>query len=140
MNKLSAKKGFTLVELLIVIVIIGILAGVVLAVINPAATRGKANASVMRANLDKLCLAMLSCTSTTSSATLCNEFTEISAFSNAPPTGAAFTIGPAADLITVSAGFTNHLGATCEYRCDHNVSSGISGSISAVSAATCYNL
>ena len=55
------KEGFTLIELLIVISIIGILAGVILAVINPVKQRQKANEAVGVANLTKACLAVKSC-------------------------------------------------------------------------------
>ncbi|MFH1955763.1 MAG: type II secretion system protein, partial [Patescibacteria group bacterium] len=51
------KSGFTLIELLIVIAIIGILAGVLIAVINPAQQRLKANQAVMRSSVSKACLA-----------------------------------------------------------------------------------
>ena len=55
------QKGFTLIELLIVIVILGILSGVLLSVINPARQQQKANETVMRSNMDKLKMALLSC-------------------------------------------------------------------------------
>ncbi len=57
-NKSSA---FTLIELLIVIVIIGILAGVVLAVINPAAQIQRSNQTSARGVIVKACLAYNSC-------------------------------------------------------------------------------
>lgn len=46
--------GFTLVELLIVIVIIGILAGVTISVIDPIAQQNKAKDAVTRATMDKI--------------------------------------------------------------------------------------
>ncbi len=49
--RFSLKSGFTLIELLIVIAIIGILAGVVLTVLNPAHFRAKARDSVRREDL-----------------------------------------------------------------------------------------
>ncbi|OGC68693.1 hypothetical protein A2415_01935 [candidate division WWE3 bacterium RIFOXYC1_FULL_39_7] len=48
--------GFTLVELLIVIVIIGILAGVVIGVLNPIQQQNRARDASTRAQLDKLAL------------------------------------------------------------------------------------
>ncbi len=57
-NKSSA---FTLIELLIVIVIIGILAGVVLAVINPANQIKRSNQTSARGVISKACLAVNSC-------------------------------------------------------------------------------
>jgi len=53
--------GFTLIELLIVIAIIGILAGIVIAVINPTRQRTKANEAVLRANVAKMCQAWAAC-------------------------------------------------------------------------------
>ncbi len=60
-SRLRAASGFTLIELLLVNVIIGILSGVLIAVINPVQTRRRANESVLRSNLDKICLAMQAC-------------------------------------------------------------------------------
>ena len=57
----NKKAAFTLIELLIVIVIIGILAGVVLAVINPAQQITRAKQSVIRGAIVKACLAHKSC-------------------------------------------------------------------------------
>ena len=57
-NRFSSNLGFTLIELLIVIVIIGILAGVLLAVIDPAAQQNRARDANVRADLNKLGLAI----------------------------------------------------------------------------------
>lgn len=51
-----SQKGFTLVELLIVIVIIGILAGVVIGVLNPVQQQNRARDAGLRAHLDKMAL------------------------------------------------------------------------------------
>lgn len=51
-----SQKGFTLVELLIVIVIIGILAGVVIGVLNPIQQQNRARDAGIRAQLDKIAL------------------------------------------------------------------------------------
>ena len=59
----KGKNAFTLIELLIVIAIIAILAGVVLAVINPAQQRKRSNQAVARGNIVKACLAYNSCVS-----------------------------------------------------------------------------
>ncbi len=48
------KQGFTLIELLIVISIIGILAGVVISVIDPNAKKHEAQDAVKRSTLEKL--------------------------------------------------------------------------------------
>ena len=57
----AQKSSFTLIELLIVIVIIGILAGVVLSVLNPAKAQRKASEAVLKSTTEKLCLSMFSC-------------------------------------------------------------------------------
>lgn len=49
-------KGFTLVELLIVVVVVGILAGVVLVVLNPSKQQNVAKEATSRSNLEKLVL------------------------------------------------------------------------------------
>jgi prepilin-type N-terminal cleavage/methylation domain-containing protein len=64
--------GFTLIELLIVIVIIGILAGVLLTVIDPARQQRKAKETVLRATVEKGCLALHSCGSTTTDSNNCD--------------------------------------------------------------------
>lgn len=51
-----SQSGFTLVELLIVIVIIGILAGVVIGVLNPIQQQARARDGSTRAQLDKMAL------------------------------------------------------------------------------------
>lgn len=54
MFKLSTQKGFTLIEILIVVTIIGVLTGVVISVINPAKSRAKAEDSVRHTTIEKL--------------------------------------------------------------------------------------
>jgi prepilin-type N-terminal cleavage/methylation domain-containing protein len=141
---MNMRKGFTLIELLIVIVIIGILAGVVLTVINPAQQRDKANIAVARANLDKVCLAMLACGSTSSSAASCVGYDAIGA---TDPTGT-----PA--MATYTAPFVNGVGEleasvsvdlsgtapNCVYRCTHDVANGDSTAVTADVPAECYNI
>lgn len=145
------RKGFTLIELLIVIVIIGILAGVVLAVMNPAEQRRKAAVSVMRANLDKMCLAMSACASTVTSAASCDTAAEIgitvdgsgNPTMNGVPVGAAYTIGASGQELTATATGTNlGTGGTvdCIYTCTHDVDTGESTPITADNPANCFNL
>jgi len=49
-----SQKGFTLIELLIVIAIIGILASVLIAVINPAKQQAKAKDAVIKSTMAKI--------------------------------------------------------------------------------------
>ncbi len=55
-NLTTFQAGFTLVELLIVIVIIGILAGVVISVLNPIQQQRRARDGAVKAQLDKMAL------------------------------------------------------------------------------------
>ncbi|KKU30604.1 MAG: hypothetical protein UX44_C0018G0001, partial [candidate division WWE3 bacterium GW2011_GWA1_46_21] len=57
MNLPPKEKGFTLIELLIAIVIIGVLAGVLIAIINPTAQRNKAADAGVKAAMNKVALA-----------------------------------------------------------------------------------
>ena len=54
----NKSRGFTLIELLIVISIIGILAAVLIAVINPVAQQNKARDAGLKASLNKIGLAI----------------------------------------------------------------------------------
>jgi prepilin-type N-terminal cleavage/methylation domain-containing protein len=106
MNKLRKKvtllPGFTLIELLIVIVIIGILAGVLLTVIDPARQQKKARETVLRSTVEKGCLALHACGSTTASAIGCDSAPEIGIINpNGTPDTATYT------LTNVSGGTTN---------------------------------
>jgi prepilin-type N-terminal cleavage/methylation domain-containing protein len=58
MRKSYSQKGFTLVELLIVIVIIGILAGVLIAVVNPIEQQNKARDATVKAAMNKIALSI----------------------------------------------------------------------------------
>lgn len=87
-QKHKFSNAFTLIELLIVI--IGILAGVVLVVLNPAKQQRKSAESVLSANTNKLCLALSSCAATTATAASCGSATfatTLSSLGAANPTG-----------------------------------------------------
>lgn len=69
--------GFTLIELMVVIVILTILAGTVLTVLNPGRMSDKAKEGVIKANTDKMAQAMMACAgSTTDPYNRCDEETE----------------------------------------------------------------
>ncbi|MFH1896217.1 MAG: type II secretion system protein [bacterium] len=95
-NKQGAIGGFTLIELLIVIAVIGILAAVLISVLNPAQQRTKANEAVLRSTVGKICLAWGSClsSSTTGVATDCNTPAKMGLEGDAypaSPTGAVYS-------------------------------------------------
>jgi len=113
--KRNSASGFTLIELLIVIVIIGILAGVIIAVINPAQLQLKAKQAVLRANVEKGCLALNACGSTSTVAADCNSTTKVGLNAiNGTPAGSTYAL-TAADPIT----YTGTLD-TCNYTCSYN--------------------
>lgn len=73
-NGIKTSSGFTLIELLIVIVIIGIMAGIVLLLINPARQQRKSKETILKANTNKLCLALYACSTTAGDVTQCDSF------------------------------------------------------------------
>lgn len=118
------KKGFTLVELLVVIALLGILMGVVLVVINVPAQRTRTRQAVARANISKVCSAYTAClsASTTGATTDCDTWTKVGAIQPSQPTGYTYTIagtGPSVvvDGCTISCDSTGTValagGASC---------------------------
>lgn len=69
----NKSRGFTLIELLIVIAIIGILAAVLLSIINPAAQQNKARDASLVASIGKIALAINSFNSAYSRLPTCLE-------------------------------------------------------------------
>jgi prepilin-type N-terminal cleavage/methylation domain-containing protein len=87
--------GFTLVELLIVIVIIGILAGVVIGVLNPVQQQNRARDAGLRSQLDKMALSTKSLYASSPRTT------------NRAPTTNEFAQGIANYVVSTSAGSTD---------------------------------
>lgn len=101
--------GFTLIEVLVVITLLGILLGVVLVVINVPAQRTRAKQGVAKANVSKACSAYTACLSAslTGATTDCDTWAEIGAIQPTQPSGYAYAIagtGPSAtgDNCTIS--------------------------------------
>lgn len=120
--KRLTQSGFTLIELLIVIVILGILAGVVLAVINPTAQIQKANEAALKANAEKICMALQACANSSLDAMNCENATEIGYVAPTVPTGATYALtAPVAAGSTIT--MTSTLGA-CVGTCTATPSTG----------------
>ena len=126
----SYQKGFTLIELLIVIVIIGILAGLLVTVINPAQQQMKAREAVLRANVEKGCLGLHACGSTTDDANNCDTKAEVGLRAiDGSPTGSTYyltdagTPGDADSSANAAATATVHyrgLAGTCRFQCAYD--------------------
>lgn len=132
MSKISAQNhrfvsAFTLIELLIVIVIIGILAGVILVVLNPAAQQRKSAESVLQANTNKLCLGLFSCAQTTYDPTKCNDMTKIGGIDpNGSPSTSTYSVSASGNVISVTGTLPAGVGSStdCEFTCSYDIVSG----------------
>ena len=135
------KYGFTLIELLLVIVIIGILAGVVLAIVKPTLQQGKATESVLKSNVNKMCLALFGCASTTTNEVLCDDIASIGITTPTQPKSAAYSVTLTNHIVTVDGAIkTKDSTTSCRYSCSYDFSSSTPKSITASTTSVCFNL
>ena len=156
------KKGFTLIELLLVVVIIGILAGIVIAIINPARMQRRSKEAVLRANLDKICVALFNCGTLTGDPSSCDTFvggevdadvtvlnsngTVSSPAANAVPPYAFYSLGLSGSTVTATATLPSSAStggsgaksatAACSFSCSYNFTTGASTAVTP--SADCY--
>ena len=117
--------AFTLIELLIVIVIIGILAGVVLAVINPAQQIRRANQSSARSAVAKMCMAFQSCMAGTNDISFCDTASKAGYIIPSSNFGGTFTVTSGLPQWSGS----NSSGGNCVITCVNNPGSSVNGRI-----------
>ena len=118
---------FTLIELLIVIVIIGILAGVILVVLNPAAQQRKSAEVVLQANTNKLCLGLFSCAQTTYDPLRCSDMTKIGGIDPVDsPSTSVYAVSAVGNVISVTGTLPAGVGSSeiCEFTCAYDIVSG----------------
>lgn len=126
------KKAFTLIELLIVVVILGILSALVLMVMNPAMQRQRAAEGVLRTQMTKVCSGLVACMggNATYNTASCNTAPAINVFGAAgtitigQPSGATYLITvpsagtSAANYVRITGNITGGGGYNCRMTCD----------------------
>ncbi|MEK7611711.1 MAG: prepilin-type N-terminal cleavage/methylation domain-containing protein [Patescibacteria group bacterium] len=112
--------GFTLIEVLVVITLLGILMGVVLVVIDVPSQRIRAKQGVAKASISKSCSAFTACLSSslTGATTDCDTWAKIGAITPTQPTGYTYTTTVTGPSVS---------GDTCTIACDVNGNVSVTG-------------
>lgn len=143
MPRVKKLPAFTLIELLIVMALIIILAGVAYTTINPALQRRKASQNVMRTNLSKLCLALSACAAESDIALQCSSAVGLAVtIPNGQPSNSVYAINRLGDVVTISATLPPATGGVdnCIYVCSQDFSTGTFSAIAeAGSGSSCAN-
>lgn len=100
---IRVKSGFTLVELLVVIALLGILIGLVILIIDVPFLRKRARQAVGRENLAKVCSSFAGClvTSSTGAADECANWDKLGADIPIQPPGAVYSLDVAGPTVSV---------------------------------------
>jgi len=124
--KIGNNKGFTLIELLVVIAIIGVLMGLVVIVIDPATILKRSRQGVAKANVARVCEAMIACYSAQNDMEDCDTADEI---------GVTTQGGVTVDATTNTAYKTQD---TCKFTCDPTANPPMSKDPDPAATGVCY--
>jgi len=139
------KYAFTLIELLLVIVIIGVLAGVSLAIINPAVVMRRGQEGVLRSTVAKMCDGLVACGIASSSINECDEFAEIGVTLPTDARAQRHFIykvdDPTVKFVGIGGGLPPSSGnlRSCIFYCVYNFLTGAIIPLSQITTATTYN-
>ncbi len=123
----NGKKGFTLIEILVVITLLGILLGVVIVVIDVPKQRIRSRQAVAKANLSKACAAFTGCISSQTDGVIagrCDTFALMGVTDPSGKSGMSTFTPSAADVRIIQDG--------CTMVCD------ATGALTMTPAASCY--